>query len=140
MARGYPDFEGGKQRVYLVPEWAAKEAKDKSFSALLLNAASGLFTFVTYVVPAGKTLYITQLSAFIVGAAAADQDKPHSAIVEAAESGAPTYYWRQGCDTGLGVSLSKPIVFKAGETAWFGITNWANHICHISVLAAGYEV
>jgi hypothetical protein len=140
MASGYPDYEGGKQRLYLVPEWAAKESKDKTFAALEANAIRGVYASVTYVVPEGKTLYITQVSAVAVAVLAAESDKPHTAWIEISDADTGDDYWEQGCDTGFGIVLPKPIVLPAGTNVVFLIINYANHTCSIYILAAGYEV
>ena len=72
MARGYPDFEGNKVGLYLMPEWAAKEGKEWSKIVVGANKAFGTSANGSYLVPAGKTLYITQASWQSVASAAAD--------------------------------------------------------------------
>ncbi len=58
MPHGYPDFEGPKIGVYLIPEWAAREGTDKTFLLAASGKAYGQDASTTYTVPSGKTLYL----------------------------------------------------------------------------------
>lgn len=63
MARGYPDFEGSKLKVYPIAEWAALEGYDKAITGSVVVAAAAWRTIVAYAVPAGVTLSIKSLLA-----------------------------------------------------------------------------
>ena len=73
MASGYPDYEGGKRKVYLVPAWAAEEGLDKNVVGTSALTASGFMaTTAQYTVPAGKTLYITDAGLGVTGGVVAE--------------------------------------------------------------------
>ena len=139
-ATDYPDFEGGKQRVYLTPEWAAKEAVDKTFVIAPNNmpAVPGLLSSGTYLVPAGKTLYITHVSFLGYATAAADREL-NQGIWGQLYVGVDVRYEAMG-SFGVTAVLSKPVVVVAGETLGYGIANVSNHNIMVGCLIAGYEV
>ncbi len=62
MAHGYPDFEGDKSGLYLKPEWAAKEGQDKQLTGSTASLGTGYSTILSYAVPTGKVLRITELA------------------------------------------------------------------------------
>jgi len=140
MSSGYPDFEGDKQRLYLTPEWAALEGLEKSFIAFDGAEVAGGTAHLDYVVPAGKTLYITRLS-FKSEANDAGKEELNQ-ICSAALINLDTgdYLWWQGGNGGGGLSLSQPESFSAGANVRFAVTNGSGHICAIYLTAIGYEV
>ncbi|GAH49069.1 unnamed protein product [marine sediment metagenome] len=140
MARGYPDFEGDKSSIYSEASWAAKEANDKNFISWLANQATFGNTDIAYVVPAGKTLYITQISfmchAFL--AANCDLNQFCWAFIQESIGGAFKYY--QGGNGGGGQTFTKPLVFIAGQALLGRIQNATNHNATIAISIGGYEL
>lgn len=134
----YPDYEGGKAGIYLIPEWAAFEATDKNFTASAINVARLGAAFVNYVVPAGKTLYITTASFSNRANLAADADKNQMCDLIIQDGAVSVFY--QGANGGGNVSLSKPLVFDAGSSVSFYIYNQANHNTVVALVAGGYEI
>ncbi len=140
MAHGYPDYEGDKQRVYLVPEWAALGAVDKTFVSGDTGKARNDSVVVNYIVPAGKTLYITTLSCYSGASGAADSDLNQMCKIVCGDATTGTNFWTQAGNGGVGAVLSKPGVIPAGHQAQFSVVNLANHNCDIGLSVLGYEV
>ena len=138
MAHGYPDWEGGKSGLYLMPEWAAREGNDRRFRAADTNKAFGEFASDTHVVDAGKTLYIVFLSFSIAIDAAADYDHFAHAIVSLRVNGIRRI--ETGGDTGGGFPISPPVVVLAGETLESIIFNNSNINCTLELIVLGYEI
>jgi len=138
MSHGAPDYTGMKVDVVLRPEWAAVHTIDKSFIASDANVAWSGNAHVSYVVPAGKTLFITDIEVKNTAFAAANGDLPQmcAAVIN---DGTPTYFLLQGGDGGVGAHFIKPLVFQAGVTVTFTVENWANHATNCAVVAMGYE-
>lgn len=138
MPRGYPDFEGDKVGLYLKPEWAAKEGVDKNFYAVGADKAFGAGADGSYVVPAGKTLYITQYSYYNRAVLAADADNNQMCWGYLTDLIIADVVF--GGNGGGGGILKKPWVIIAGATMKWYIKNTANHNCHIGLVINGYEV
>ena len=140
MASGYPDYEGGKQRVYLTPEWAAKEGIDKTFTASGGPLNFGVVALLNYNVPVGKTLVLTDLSFTVVASVAANGELNQigTAYVKNATTG--VVYISQGGNGGGVYALRKPVVILGGEQLEIGVASWTNHPCHVRTDASGYEV
>ena len=139
MVSGYPDFEGGKQKIYLVPEWASKEAVDKS----LYGVGGGVrlaYVVVNYTVSTGKTLYIVHFAFGAVAGLEGDAELNQicrGLIVDATDSTTYLNYAKNGGDS---TPLSKPIVFPSAHICRIGCYNHSNHNCDLMVCAFGYEV
>ena len=68
MARGYPDFEGNKSKMWSSLDWAAREGVDTNLSGVSgAVAANVIVQIVTYVVPAGFTLLVAYIGAEVIG-------------------------------------------------------------------------
>lgn len=142
MARGYPDFEGQKQKVYLVPEWAAKEGTDKNFVVIPGTlAAFGDADTSDYTVPAGKTLIINDLG--LSGHAAVAANAELNQIVEAQlmQFVGVAYVQREviGGNGGGSLHLTKPRSFVAGTKVRLRVINWSNHGLDPIATMSGYE-
>jgi hypothetical protein len=140
MAHGYPDFEGDKSGLYLKPEWAAKEATDKNFQAYASNVVWGFGATVSYTVPVGKTLYITELTFRCYSFAMANADLPQHVwafLINATAGVTPVDIGGNG---GGQVVLNKPVVFTAGQLMTLEVWPGANHACNVGITAQGYEV
>jgi hypothetical protein len=140
MASGYPDYEGGKQKVYLVPEWAAKEGADVYFNWGGLNVGEGLSASLTHDVPADKTLYITQLSFYSRAFAVENADLNQICMASIGDSGDVENTWQQGGNGGGAAIFHKPMVIHGGNTATFAVYNYSNHHCNCGLTVSGYEV
>lgn len=138
----YPDYEGGKQKVYLVPEWAALNAVDKDFEASTSTVDFGEGTSFIYDVPTGKTLYLTQFAWATFAVAAANADLPQMSwgrlIID--PSGTPIEKWSQAGNGGGGTTFPKPIVIPGGSRVGGYVISKANHAMVPVVVASGYEI
>ena len=140
MAHGYPDWEGGKSGLYLMPEWAAKEATDKNFRGIATDKGYPLGITVAYTVPIGKTLYITNYSFRLVASNVADADKNQIGVAYVFNFTDAIVYSEIGGNGGGSVSLNKPLRFAGGKIANFIANCYANHDCDVVIAANGYEV
>jgi hypothetical protein len=140
MASGYPDYEGGKQRVYLVPEWSALKAADKDFFSYAGDMPHGDGPLISYTVPAGKTLYIMQIAWFSCASTIGDYELNQmcSSLIYNATTG--TYYMKIGGNAGGSFVLGKPIVVPGGEEIQIYCTNESGHTTDAYITAQGYEV
>ncbi len=139
MASGYPDFEGDKQKVYLAPEWAAKETKDKNIDKWGTLAVDG-FTYATYAVPTGKTVFITGMAFSAYGTDIIDRDLPQIAVVSLWISSGTHPDAEIGGNGGGSIVFAKPMVATAGQIIWLYIYNRAGHGLTINGQWWGYEV
>ena len=141
MAKGRPDFSPTAVDVVLQPEWAAKEGTDKNFKASKEVTTYGDGAAVTYEVPAGKTLVITQIGGRSRARLQADANNNQMCEVTIYEYDGLGYVAVEtvGGNGGAYMALKKPRVFEAGDKVQFGISNWANHDVHTWVNASGYE-
>ncbi len=138
MSRGYPDYEGDKSGLYLIPEWAAKEAVDKNFTVISGAIVFGFTAETTYVIPTGKTLYIVGLSFASVANLAADGDNNQMAFVDITIDTA--YLSFLGGNGGGAEGFAKPMVFTEGTTFKLRVWNRANHTSLIYASCWGYEL
>ena len=135
-----PDWSPTAVDVVLRPEWATLEAVDKNLTAQNLAAAYNESADVVYVVPAGKTLIITQVSFACVAAAAANGDLPQIGGIILRDDTDGVNRFVRGGNGGGGYVMSKPEAFVAGHTCKATVKSFANHACIIYVQAAGYEI
>jgi hypothetical protein len=144
MTRGYPDYEGEKQKVYLTPEWAALLGVDKNFDLSATLMAFGDHTEGVYAVPVGKTLYICGISGASTASAAADGDKEAHLLLRLIHNpsggGATTYLFYMGGNGGAGLTFPKPIVIEGNYTVEYRIFNMSNYNCTLSLTLWGYEL
>lgn len=133
---GYLAFAGS----YLQSEWQAREGNDKSFYAEGGDIAFGGCAAIYYTVPAGKTLYINNVSFASFAYLAADGDKNQISLchVQDVTSGVEKLY--MGGNGGGGASFSTPFVIPAGHRVSFTVCSRANHSCGIRIVAWGYEI
>lgn len=137
MAHGYPDFEGDKRGLYLQPAWAAVEGTDKNLTVVGGNVVPGGNITLVYNVPAGKTLYITDLHAASSASTLAADGELNQIIYAVLTS--VTIRFRAGGNGGFAQALSKPTVFVAGSIVAFQIFNVSGHNCSLSGGMMGYE-
>lgn len=135
----YPDFEGQKVGIYLIPDWAARLGEDKNIVATDTDKARGEYVVGSYSVPNGSTLYITQVFFTCFATNAVDSDKLQMAsfnLFIALTGQQPTF----GGNGGGHATLPKPRVIAGGSTVNVRCTNRANHNCDLEVGFMGYEV
>lgn len=139
MARGYPDYEGGKAKTFTVAEWAAFEGTDRNFYDVVANAPPDGFILINYPVPAGVTLYITQFSFMSRASAIVDRDNSQlsEGIITDSIDG---NQFRQGGNGGGGMDFRTPIAIVGGRSVIFWAVNNANHNCDLTVCAQAYEL
>lgn len=134
MVDDYPDYEGGKQKVYLVPEWAALKAVDKNIYGSV-DVDSDTDTYVCFfTVTSGKTFYLVQFGVMIeanTGIVFYLQD-----IVDLTV----TYRAVSGGTPGNAHSFSKPIVFSAGHTVLLNVRHYAGTTKVCKGFFMGYEI
>lgn len=140
MASGYPDYEGGKSRVYSVADWSVIQGIEVNLTASGANQVWGVTIGISSLIPAGTTRYLTGVSWVIAPAAAADYD--HHAHFEGyiKENLAGTYLAAIGGNGGGYLSLTRPLVFAAGEICRLEIVSRCNVRCNMRVTGWGYDV
>ena len=135
----FPDYQGGKVGVLSESEWAATEGREVNFGGIgIPNRAFGESTSVTYTVPAGRTLYITQFSISNEAVAAADGD--NNQICIGVLEGGWAFTVVIGGNGGANISFPKPIRAVAGTVVIASCTNRANHTTKAGVTFSGYEI
>lgn len=140
MTRGYPDYEGGKSKLYTVDEWAAFEGIDKNLFLTAVNKASGILTTGTYIVPSGKTLYVSGLGFSLVASEADDRDNNQIGYALLSGTLLVTKYSVVGGNGGGMAIFDKPIVIASGYTLNYSLANYANHNCDGYLSVWGYEL
>lgn len=136
----YPDYQGGKSRVYTPAEWAAFEGTDINLFGFAVNVANGLFAQVLYAVPVGSTLYITYFTFAIWAPLVADADNNQIGQMRLLNTTTGVTYADIGGNGGAGLVLAKPIVVPGGDTVGGYAINRANHNCDLDIFVAGYVV
>lgn len=140
MARGYPDFEGGKAGLYLVAEWASFEGTEKTLHATAVDKGYWESTAIEYEVPAGKVFYCSKIACAIVASNAADGDKNQICDMSMGNLTEGVSYTEVGGNGGAIAVHPVPIAFPAGDTFAVTVRNCANHDCNIYISAEGYEI
>lgn len=140
MPHGYPDWEGGKSRVYSAADWAAVEGIDINLRKIAPGIGSGGGSYIDHPVPAGKTLYISQMSFACIAQNEADRDNNQICMGEIYDFDDGVTRFSQGANGGGGLSFAKPIPIKALHTVWVRIWNFSNHPCNLYIAFGGYEV
>jgi hypothetical protein len=131
--------EDTKTGLYLQPEWAARQGIDKNFLISGASKANGEYAETQYIVPSGKTLYLTQATFGLWATAAADADNNQIGDFWIYDYDELEYPAILGGNGGNQVVFSKPIVVEAGVKVGMGITNRANHTCDLWGACLGYE-
>lgn len=138
--RGYPDYEGGKSRLFTVAEWAALEGTDKTFSKYDIFTGFGTSTTKVYTVSPATVLYIMQYTAVLIAAAAANADLPQHFMFTIEDVTGGEYWVHDGGDGGVRLAMSKPIVFPAGHQMRIILESDSNHACSGGFTVFGYEI
>ncbi|NVM22282.1 MAG: hypothetical protein HWN68_10945 [Desulfobacterales bacterium] len=140
MVSGYPDWEGEKSKLYTGADWAAVEAYDVNLTIAGGPVGYGLAATLVYVVPAGQTLYISQVSFACYASVAANADNNQMAVVQILDATTGALLYREGGNGGAGQVFSKPLVIPGGNTLNLIIACLANHNCMLVAHAGGYLI
>ncbi len=140
MAKGYPDFEGGKVKLFTVADWAALEATDKTFEKGFRAQDPGDIGTLSYAVPSGVTLYITYFAIAMFASLTADGDNNQICKGSIRNSTDVVDFAIIGGNGGAIILFNKPVVVEGGDTIAFDVTNYSNHIGETFVSAGGYEI
>lgn len=140
MPTDYPDFEGGKQALYLTPAWAALVGNEKHLGGSQTNRAWSEYASFSYTVPAGKTLYVTEISWEISAYIEEDADNNQFGSVWIWNHDTLNWDWYQGSNGGDGVVFAIPKVYEAGVQITIYCYCLANHACSVAVNMSGFEV
>lgn len=127
------DIEAQSIGVYMQPDWNTKEGDSKAWSLTATIREPGEYVTVTYEVPTGKTLYITDSMCCSYTTNATHADKPH--IVEMNQTG---YYL--GGNGGCHLAFKTPLKINAGSSMTFYAYNRAAHNAFIYASIRGYEI
>jgi len=136
----FPDYQGDKSKLLTVADWAAVQATDIEFTAAMINAVFGNTAQVTYLVPAGRTLYITEYSFAIYATVAANADNEQHGGLMLEDITLGVQYLLQAGNGGGGLSLNKPIVTPGGNQFRMTVFCHANHACTIRADCGGYQI
>lgn len=125
--------------IYLQPEWASLQQLDMNFNYPGVNVATGGNANGAYVVPAGRTLFITSIQAYIYGFAAGDRNSNQFFVGEAyTDSGSFTVQF--GGNGGAILDFTKSLRVDALDTVNFYIRNYANHNVNMGISIQGYQI
>lgn len=133
-------FNAQNVGVHLQPDWAALQGQDKNFSYWAVNKAWGeSIGLEAYLVPEGKTLYITGIQVAIFAANQADADLPHHFYAEVTNDD-ETFKVQLGGDGGIAPNFARPLRTDGGVFADFWLSNESNHNCDLHLCVQGYEI
>lgn len=136
----YPDYEGGKSKLFTAADWAALEATDVNFAVTGNNIAFNTTVQTVYVVPAGRTLYISHVAFQIYADLIASGDLNQMGRVALSDTTAGVVPVSAGGNGGGSMALVKPMVIPAGHTFSLSVTSHANHNVDVDGTCSGYQV
>ena len=134
-----PDGMGLTADLVIRSEWAELEGYYKVLTATAVNKTFGQTASVVYLVPGGKTLYITTLMGTALASLAADADNNQMCFVEFYAPNVATLQSRWSANGGNVIPLSQPIKVAEGGLFIATITNYSNHAQDLSISARGWE-
>jgi len=140
MARGFPDYEGGKAGLYPAGFWAAYEGKEVTIRN---NAGGKTFAQATtadYTPAVGKTLYITDISFYAFASVVANADNNQFVNFYLAYPDLLTWHVMIGGNGGGYVQLARPLKVDAGETVSARLVARANHAIDVGFTVGGFLV
>lgn len=136
----YPDYQGEKSGLYLEPAWAAFQAEDINLNTGAINMAFGTQVSITRLVPAGRTLYVTDFSFMARASAVADADNNQMCVGILSNISLGINFVTVGGNGGGECHLFKPVVVPAGDLVGAFVYAYANHLMHIAVNLLAYEI
>lgn len=140
MASGYPDYEGGKSKIYSVGEWAVLNGDDVHVWDNDGPIASGNGVLISHTTTAGKVFYVVRVSAWWYASNAADRDLNQIGGLIAWNSTVAGAYVFGGGHGGVTILLTPAIPVPANQTYNAQALNRGNHNMEIAVSMTGYEV
>ncbi len=135
-----PDGTGLIYDIVLRDVWSAIGASDKNFFDYAAALGIGTSAFLSYVVPAGKTLYITYLGVDVYATLIADRDLNQMVMAYLWNQTTLTVLARITGNGGVVSPFPKPVVIGAGEEFRAYVQNDTSHICEVGVTVMGYEI
>ena len=139
MVSGYPDFHKPViwtdqiVGVWDQPVWASKQGIQKFFLGDIHVAAGGFDTFIDYIVPSGKTLYIT-----VISFSRFSDEGPLWIRIADVTAGVYIMYTAAYC--GHAFSLSTPIVIPGGHRLQVDAGNNGSTDSYLEVSIGGFEI
>ncbi len=135
-----PDGSPTAVDVVQSPTWADIEGRDRS---LLMNQAlvnyNDAFDLL-YMVPAGKTFYLTDYSAFLWASAAGNAELNQMCAVEIVDATTGVTIVSSGGNGGVVGTLKREVTIPGGDVLMGTLYNGSNHGCRASLCMLGYEV
>ena len=126
--------------VYLQPEWAARENLDKSIRAYDTNKPFEGSASTSYVVPAGKTLYIVSVSFIQHVNAAVDYDHHLWGEVHLIDMTTGATLYKVAGHGGGNLILPTPAIIPGEHEFQLYIINSSNVNCYLDGVTLGYEM
>jgi len=119
--------------LWIQPQWAAKGGYDKTLHGYDNIVAGGASVLIDYVVPSGKTLYITDVSF----ARISDQGPVYLWIYDYTHS---VTVFTVAAMQGGAIILNTPKVFPGGTEIWVYIQNPGTTDSDFEVTVGGFEI
>ncbi len=138
MARGYPDFEGGKVALYTVADWAAKEGTVIVRSTFDADVDFLGFVTIPYLVEEGHTFYLTFVSGICVPNDENEGDSNQICGIEVAI--AALMYPSLGGNGGASACYTPPIRVTEGQILAVNNRSYADHNVTLWVGLLGYLI
>lgn len=138
MARGYPDFEGGKVALYSIADWAAKEGNAVIQTGLNNAAAFEDTASITYTVPSGYTFYLALISGSCLANDAIEGDSNQMCRLEINIGG--TLYPYIGGNGGALAHYSPPVKVATGIQVTVRFRSLADHEVTLNSAILGYLI
>jgi len=132
------DFKAQSVGVYGQPDWATLQGIDKNVTVFTANKVFGERVELEYVVPANKTLYVTQI--FFANKAYNAADANNNQICDVDLYSGANFMLNVGANGGGSVILPKTCVVEGGTTIYVYCYNRANHASSPACGFAGYEI
>lgn len=126
--------------VYLQPDWQAKEGRDKNFR--IEGTARGWLEggYIAYIVPTGRTLYITGMSIVVRPSLASNSVYNHNATAYIYNATNSIFLAQISGFGGAGLTFSKPFSISTGKVFRLYIYCYSNFDCELTGYAWGYEI
>lgn len=136
----YPDFEGGKAKVYSVGEWAAFEGEVVSLLIYWTGRAIAAYGYEEYTVTEGKTLYVVACSLAVWATLDEDKDNFQHFYILIRDQTDAVILATIGGEGGGHYQFDLPIKVPSGNTIRLTVYNYANHTISGYGLLRGYEI
>lgn len=132
------DIEAQSVGIYLKADWEVLQGNEKIMVLYTTNVPWANSDYVEYVVPEGKTFFVTYFTGLARAYAAADADKAQHFQAKLRIWGTD-YVWVGG-DGGFAVTLPTPLAVDGEDKIYGYIENRANHAMTMAVTVGGYQI